>query len=124
MAHNYNGDSEGLQVVQRSDFPEVVAQQSQLEVTNPEQRNVANHDRDGPEDYPSNDSRNDDGAWPAAHEAKSMDASVSKVDNGKRKMCGLRRLHFWLLVGFLSVATLAAILGGALGAHFRKSIPS
>lgn len=124
MACIYNGDSEGLQVVERGDYPQVVAQESQLEVANPEQRTISKLYRYGPEDYPNNDLRDKNDALPEAHEAKGMVTSVSKVNDGKRRMFGLRRLHFWLLTGLLIVVTLAAILGGALGAHSRKSRPS
>ena len=124
MAHIYERDSEGLQVVERSDYPEVVAQESQLEVANPEQHTISKRYAYGPEEYPTADLRKNNDAWPEAHESKGMIASASKVKDEQRRMYGLRRLHFWLLIGLLIVVTLAAILGGALGAHFRKSRPS
>jgi hypothetical protein len=58
-----------------------------------------------------------------------MIGSAALVNNGegrlagtnKGKICGLRRLYFWLLVALLVVVVWAAVLGGVLGSRASHS---
>jgi hypothetical protein len=129
MTTAYSQDAEGLQAVERYDYPEVVPQHSPLEVASPHHNVSSKRDAYGPEDVAAGQVGNHSDAWPQSHETKGMissagDATNEKVyiaDTARNRKCGLRRLHFWLLVGLLAVVVLAAVLGGVLGARGSKS---
>lgn len=131
MAAEYNREAEGLQVVERQDYPEVVPQHSPLEVASPGKYTSPKREVYGPEDFGNGESRNQSDAWPESHESKGMISSTSPdnnekgytADTEKSRKCGLRRLHFWLLLALLVVVVLAAVLGGVLGSLLSKSHP-
>ena len=122
-------EAEGPQVVPRTDFPEAVPQYSSLEVA-PLEDSVTpiRHDY-SPESAHNGDIKPENDAWPESHESKGMISSASNVDNErgctagtkKGRMCGLRRLHFWLLAALLLVVVLAAVLGGVFGSRASHS---
>jgi hypothetical protein len=123
MTTAYNREAEGLQAVERYDYPEVVPQHSPLEVASPHHNVSSKRDVYGPEDVAAGQAGNHSDAWPQSHETKGMISSAGDATNEKgytthtaeRRTCGLRRLHFWLLVGLLVIVVLAAVLGGVLG---------
>jgi hypothetical protein len=126
MTTAYSQDAEGLQAVERYDYPEVVPQHSPLEVASPHHNVSSKRDAYGPEDVAAGQVGNHSDAWPQSHETKGMISSAGDATNEKGyiariRKCGLRRLHFWLLVGLLAVVVLAAVLGGVLGARGSKS---
>jgi hypothetical protein len=125
----YNREAEGLQAVERYDYPEVVPQHSPLEAASPHQNVSSKRDAYGPEDVAAGQVGNRSDTWPQSHETKGMISSAGDATNekgytthtAKSRTCGLRRLHFWLLVGLLVIVVLAAVLGGVLGSRSSKS---
>jgi hypothetical protein len=129
MTAEYNREAEGLQAVEKYDYPEVVPQHSPLEVVSPNHNFSLQRDAYSPEAFAAGQSSPHSDAWPQSHETKGMMSSAEDANNekgynadtAKSRKCGLRRLHFWLLVGLLVVVVLAAVLGGVLGTRESKS---
>jgi hypothetical protein len=129
MTTAYSRGAEGLQAVERYDYPEVVPQHSPLEVASPHHDVSSKRDAYGPEDVAAGQAGNHSDAWPQSHETKGMISSAGDAtnekgyisDTAKNRKCGLRRLHVWLLVGLLAVVVLAAVPGGVLGTRGSKS---
>jgi hypothetical protein len=129
MTTAYSRGAEGLQAVERYDYPEVVPQHSPLEVASPHHDVSSKRDAYGPEDVAAGQAGNHSDAWPQSHETKGMISSAGDAtnekgyisDTAKKRKCGLRRLHVWLLVGLLAVVVLAAVPGGVLGTRGSKS---
>lgn len=132
MAAVYDRDAEGLQAVERNDYPEVVHQHTPLEVASPREDASAKRDVYGPGEYSIEESNSQRDAWPQSHESKGMISSAADAknekgytaDTAKSRTCGMRRLHFWLLMLLILVAMLAIILGGVLGTRASKSNPT
>jgi hypothetical protein len=129
MAPELNREAEGLQVVPNN-APEVVAPQySSLEVAPLEDSAPQTRHEYSPEDFRNGDNKSQGDPWPESHESKGMIGSAALVNNEeghsagtkKGRVCGLRRLYFWLLVALLVVVVLAAVLGGVLGSRSSHS---
>lgn len=129
MAAAYDRDAEGLQAVERNDYPEVVHQHTPLEVASPNGDAFAKRDVYRPEGYGIEESKHQSDAWPQSHESKGMISSAADAndekgytaDTAKSRTCGMRRLYFWLLMILVLVVVLAVVLGGVLGARASKS---
>ena len=129
MAPELNREAEGLQVVPNN-APEVVAPRySSLEVAPLEDSAPQTRYGHSSEDFPNGDNKSQGDPWPESHESKGMIGSAASVNNEeghsagtkKGRMCGLRRLHFWLLAVLLLVVVLAAVLGGVFGSRASHS---
>jgi hypothetical protein len=127
MTTAYSQEAEGLQAVERYDYPEVVPQHSSLGVASPHYDVSSKRDIYGREQFAAGQSGNHSDLWPQSHETKGMISSAGDANNekgynantAKSRKCGPRRLC--LLVGLLAIVILAAVLGGVLGTRGSKS---
>jgi hypothetical protein len=83
MTTAYSREAEGLQAVERYDYPEVVPQHSPLEVASPHHDVSSKRDAYGPEDVAAGQAGNHSDAWPQSHETKGMISSAGDATNEK-----------------------------------------
>lgn len=121
----YESEAEGLQVVERNDYPEVSAayrsEAGSLQVMEPSDypfqgtEKLSGLPNSRGADFKHAHTRHQADLWAENQEAKAL------IGDNRRRKCGLKKSHAWLVGGLLALLVVRAVLGVTFSTLLQES---
>lgn len=115
-----NNEAEGLQVVERDDYPEPVSRDNYSKVAPPQGvQGPPEISAYSPVDFDNVHARHQVEQWSRLQESKGLMSCVDEVD--KRRKCLSKKSHIWLWGSLLALIVGGVVLGATLGTLLQSS---